>query len=151
MKYYIIAIAISFFIGSYFANAAIPDYTYEPYSNTLNVKAALNMPTAKEMTAKFQAKYMSKTENTVVYFKMNGCQYCEQYSPVYDKVSKTYAKRAKFYTINVDESNNWMYARILGIRGYPTTIIFPKSNIGEAYMGSYPEAKLINILEENLK
>jgi len=80
---------------------------------------------------------MLKTQTCVVFYYWNYCGYCQQIKPIWDKVTKKYAKSTSIHIINVEvdhlELLRAKYKK--NISGVPTIIKYSKSKRIQEFTG----------------
>ena len=98
--------------------------------------AGANANVTQVTTTTFEDEVLDSTTPVVIDFYSENCQPCEQYSPVFEKVSGDYVGKAKFVSVNVDK--NPELARMFGIQVVPTTMIVRPEANGTYSVGGVP-------------
>jgi len=92
-----------------------------------------------------------KNEKLVVIdFWASWCPPCLMFGPVFEKVSKEFSSKAKFYKCNVDLNSE--LARKFNVMSIPTVVFISKGKEIDRIMGFMPEdafkIKLLDVLEK---
>ena len=90
-----------------------------------------------------------KDESCIIDFFTTMCPSCQMLDPVFEKVSKVYEDKLKFYKINIDQ--NIDIAEKYGIIYVPTLILFKNGNIINRISGYLSEKELIKFIDRNMK
>ena len=70
----------------------------------------------------FEEKVLRADKPVLIEFGAPWCQPCRQLEPELEKLAQTYAGKAAFYSLNVDEVPDLVMA--YGVMAVPTTILF---------------------------
>ena len=84
----------------------------------------------------------------LVYFYIEGCQYCKDMSPVWDKVSAKGANSDKM--IKVDANAQKDIADKYNVTSYPTILLLDKGTKKETYGEDRTEEALTKYVKDNL-
>jgi len=71
------------------------------------------------------AKQLIEKPNTIIYFYMNGCPYCEKTEPYWNELKKKYGKNFKCYKVESKDVDSSL-KEILGLSGFPHFLINKK-------------------------
>jgi thiol-disulfide isomerase/thioredoxin len=87
---------------------------------------------------------MRDTKPAVVYFYVNWCHYCRQFSPKFNAVSKIYGNKYNFVMIEADNYANGRVVSQFDIKGYPAVyVVNPKNKkqtpVDNSYMAGVKE------------
>ena len=90
----------------------------------------------KELTNEDFDQVTKTNKRSVVAFKSEGCHLCVALEPILDDIGERYAKKCKFYNLNIDLLENRSIAAKFIRNGVPTLYFFEK---GRAYEIPDPE------------
>lgn len=102
------------------------------------LKPGSNSQVVEVTSANFETEVVDSKTPVVIDFKAEWCQPCQQYSPIFEKVSGDYAGKVKFVSIDIDESPE--LAAMFGIQALPTTMVIRPEADGTYQVGGIPGA-----------
>ncbi len=85
---------------------------------------------------------------TMVDFWAPWCAPCLMQGPTIERLSETYAGKAKIGKINVDENRS--VPERFGIRGIPTLLVFKDGKLVEQFVGVQQEQTLVSALDNQI-
>ena len=101
-----------------------------------------------KIVSKEEFDVISRSGNVVVDFYADWCGPCKLLGPVLEKISKSYPD-ITFVKVNVDD--NEQLAADFGIMSIPAVFMLKDGKPVNKFVGSLPESRIVNILEETFK
>lgn len=86
----------------------------------------------------FEDEVLNSKTPVVIDFNADWCGPCQQYSPIFEKVSGDYKGKVKFVSIDIDDSPE--LAAMFGIQALPTTMVIRPEADGTYSLGGIPGA-----------
>ena len=102
----------------------------------------------ENLTSKNYSELNNK-EIVFVDFWASWCGPCMALTPLYEKMAKSYSRKAKFMKCNVDEEQELAVRH--GIMSIPCIMVFEYGKLKDKLVGLSNENILINFIEKNLK
>lgn len=92
----------------------------------------------------------AESNNKIIGFFMDGCRYCTEFHPTFDKVIKSFKSSEKFNnTWSVTTSNNVSEAKKqYNITGYPSVVVIKNDKVVETRTGKMEEAQFKDLLNK---
>ena len=103
----------------------------------------------RKRTKKAKRRRTKRTtaNNTLFYFTMNGCPYCEEFNPLWEKLKNKYSKSLKME--KVERSKNPELIQSFGIQDFPTIILTQVKARKHIFDGNRTEEGFKDFLQKN--
>ncbi len=98
--------------------------------------------------ATFESEVLQSSEPVLVDFWAPWCGPCRMLAPVVEKISQTFAGKAKFLKLNTDE--NPSLTGHYGVSGIPCLILFKGGQVADRIVGYVPEGTIASMLSKHV-
>lgn len=102
----------------------------------------------KHVTAKELEELLKGDKTVFCDFWATWCGPCRMLAPVFEEISETYADKAVFVKIDVDEESE--AAEKYGISSIPNILALKGGNVVDSSLGFVPQAVLEAFVEKNV-